>query len=195
MTGTAKSLCVPRCQPWMNLHGEPLWECGMPPLLHPPSIKGDFSMTKRGACQLPKGHVFLRPEDAQDCADELNPPFKRPCRHCGTTAPDHTRMVTPVKSRAPAPPPAPATALSGAREEAPPQHPVKHSVQQWPEAVGEWDSVRQGGRCILEQEVPGHSPPCLPTPCLPCSTVCRATPRRPVADVVNSRLTTPLGRL
>ena len=58
---------------------KPLLEGDMPPLLHPPSIKGDFSMAKRRACQLPKGHVFLRQDDAQDRADELNPPYKRRC--------------------------------------------------------------------------------------------------------------------
>ena len=164
-----REMWIPMCARVSALDesGEPLWECDMPPLLQPPSIRGYFSMTKRGACQLPKGHVFLRPEDAQDGANELNPPYKRRCPHRGTTAPDHMRTVTPLKSRALAPAPAPATALSGAREEAPPQHPVNPSVKKWREAVGEWDSVRQGGRCILEQEVPGHSPPCLPTPCLP----------------------------
>ena len=35
----------------------------------------------------------------------------------------------------------------------------------------------------------------LPTNALSASIVCRATPRRPIADVENSRLTTPLARL
>ena len=188
--------------------GEPLWECVMPPLLHPPSIKGDFAMTKRGDCQLPKGHVFLRQDDAQDRADELNPPYKRRCRHRGAIVPDHTRTITPLKSRAPAPPPAPAMALSGAPEEAPRQPPVKHFVQQWREAVGEWDSVRQGGRCILEREVLRYSPPCLPTPCLPArnaerrpedlSQMSRVPDPQPPSlgsksQVSNSQLSDPLG--
>ena len=130
--GDPREMWIPMCArvSALNESGEPLWECDMPPLLHPPPIKGDFSMTKRGACQLQKAHVFLRQDDAQDRADELNPPYKRRCRHRGATVPDHTRTVTPLKSRAPAPPLAPAMALSGAPEEAPRHPPVKHSVQQ-----------------------------------------------------------------